>query len=214
MPEGDTIFRAARALHLALAGKTVTGFETQLPQLARIDYDTPIAGRTIEAVESSGKWMHMRFSGDLTLLTHMLMSGSWHIYRPGEKWKAPARLRARPSLEVGVALLAQSVVAGIGNVFKCEVCFAASVNPFRKVESLTEEEIHTLLSHARAFLSSNLTHAGPRRTTGRSDPEENLWVYKRARTSLADGAAHRSCRANRVSTHAQHSGVLNASASR
>jgi formamidopyrimidine-DNA glycosylase len=37
MPEGDTIFRAARTLNRALAGHVVTRFETQLPQLARID---------------------------------------------------------------------------------------------------------------------------------------------------------------------------------
>ncbi|HEY2013954.1 MAG TPA: DNA-formamidopyrimidine glycosylase family protein, partial [Bryobacteraceae bacterium] len=91
MPEGDTIFRAARTLNRALAGQVVTKFETQLPQLSRVDYDTPVAGRTVERVEAAGKWMRMYFSGDLILLTHMLMSGSWHIYRPGEKWKSPRR---------------------------------------------------------------------------------------------------------------------------
>src|SRR5436305_4944030 len=87
MPEGDTIFRAARTLNRALAGQVVTKFETQLPQLARVDHDTPVAGRTIELVDAEGKWMRMYFSGDLILVTHMRMSGSWHIYRPGEKWQ-------------------------------------------------------------------------------------------------------------------------------
>jgi endonuclease-8 len=41
----------------------------------------------VERVESEGKWLRMSFSGGLTLLTHMLMSGSWHIYRPGERWQ-------------------------------------------------------------------------------------------------------------------------------
>src|SRR6478672_2806868 len=89
MPEGDTIYRAARTLNRALAGQVVTQFETQLPQLSRVDYDTPVAGRTVERVDAAGKWMRMYFSGDLILLTHMLMSGSWHIYRPGEKWQRP-----------------------------------------------------------------------------------------------------------------------------
>src|SRR4029077_14796988 len=44
---------------------------------------------TVERVEARGKWMMMRLSGDLILLTHMLMSGSWHIYRPGEVWQRP-----------------------------------------------------------------------------------------------------------------------------
>src|SRR5450432_4092906 len=87
MPEADTIFRAARTLHKALAGETVKSFETVLPKLARVDYDLGLAERVIEKVEAQGKWMLMYFSGDLILLTHMLMSGSWHIYRPGEKWK-------------------------------------------------------------------------------------------------------------------------------
>ena len=57
MPEGDTIFRTARTLQRALAGQSVTRFETVLPKLARIDYDTPLAGRTVDSVESRGKWL-------------------------------------------------------------------------------------------------------------------------------------------------------------
>ena len=243
MPEGDTIFRAARTLHRALAGKVVTRFETQLPKLERVDYDTPIAGRIVESVESSGKWLSLHFSGDLILLTHMLMSGSWHIYRPGEAWQrsrnqmriaihtsdfvavafqvpvaefhtadslrrhrsvthlgpdvlsddfdldnAVQRLQTRPDLDVGVALLTQSIVAGLGNVYKSEVCFASRVNPFRKVATLTPEEFHALVTNARKFMLSNVsdgaggqivTYTGLRRTTGRSDPSDRLWVYGR-----------------------------------
>jgi endonuclease-8 len=235
MPEGDTIFRATRTLNRALAGKVVTKFETQLPQLARVDYDSPIAGRVVESVESNGKWMSMHFSSDLTLLTHMLMSGSWHIYRPGEAWQRPrqqmrvavhtqdfvavafqvpiaefhtadsltrqrslrrlgpdilapefddavavARLRERPELEAGVALLTQSILAGVGNVFKSEACFASGVNPFRSVGSLTDEQLTLLVSNARKFMESSVAEtSGVRRTTGRSDPEARFWVYKR-----------------------------------
>jgi endonuclease-8 len=89
MPEGDTIFRAARALHRALAGRTVTGFESVFPHLTRIDVDRPLRGRTIERVASRGKHLLMVFSGDLVLRTHMRMNGSWHIYRPGERWQRP-----------------------------------------------------------------------------------------------------------------------------
>lgn len=87
MPEGDTIFRAARTLNAALAGKTVRRFETVLAQLARVDDQNPIAGRTIEQVTPVGKHLMIDFSGDLHLRTHMRMNGSWHIYRPGEKWR-------------------------------------------------------------------------------------------------------------------------------
>jgi endonuclease-8 len=245
MPEGDTIFRAARTLHRALAGQTVTGFETVLPKLSRVDVDTPLVGRTVNRVEARGKWMAMTFSGELILLTHMLMSGSWHIYRPGEAWQrarvdtrivvktdaiwavafnvpiaefhSPASLLRRPGfrqlgqdvlsgdfdpeasiemlrgrgdLEVGVALLTQSLIAGLGNVFKSEVCFACGVQPFRKMHTLARGEIECLVLTARKFVLANVTEAagdhivtytGMRRTTGSSSPEERLWVYGRRR---------------------------------
>jgi endonuclease VIII len=91
VPEGDTIYRAARALGQVLEGKLVTRFETALAPLASIDDDTPVAGRIVEKVESRGKWLLVHFSEDLILVTHMLMSGSWHIYRAGERWRRGRR---------------------------------------------------------------------------------------------------------------------------
>lgn len=87
MPEGDTIHRAARTLQAALGGRTITRFETVFPQLARVDEDAPIAGRVVESVIAAGKNLVMTFSGDLHLRTHMRMNGSWHLYRPGERWR-------------------------------------------------------------------------------------------------------------------------------
>ncbi len=87
MPEGDTIYRAARTLHAALAGRMVTRFETVFAQLARVDHDAPLAGRIVERVSAEGKHLIVHFSGDLHLRTHMRMHGSWHIYKPGERWR-------------------------------------------------------------------------------------------------------------------------------
>src|SRR5687767_7296221 len=89
MPEGDTILRAARTLHQALAGRRVTGFTSVCPQRSRIDHDAPLSGRTIERVNTAGKHLLMWCSGDLVLRTHMRMHGSWHVYRPGERWQRP-----------------------------------------------------------------------------------------------------------------------------
>jgi endonuclease-8 len=89
MPEGDTIFRAARTLNQALAGKAVTKFETVFPRLARVDDQDRIAGRRIERVVAAGKHLIVDFSGGLHLRTHMRMNGSWHIYRVGERWQRP-----------------------------------------------------------------------------------------------------------------------------
>lgn len=96
MPEGDSIFRAARSLHRVLAGHVVTRFETAYAHLDRVNVDTPIVGRTIEKCESAGKHLLIVFSGELILRTHMRMSGSWHLYRHDERWwRGPQALRAR-----------------------------------------------------------------------------------------------------------------------
>jgi endonuclease-8 len=91
MPEGDTIYRSARALAKVLTGKHVTKFDTGYAHLATVNDDRSVIGRIIEKVEAQGKWLLMHFSGDLILVTHMLMSGSWHIYKTGEKWWSPRK---------------------------------------------------------------------------------------------------------------------------
>src|SRR5215208_919473 len=91
MPEGDTILRAAIAMHRALAGRIVTRFDSMYPALTRVAEDRPIIGRTIESVSARGKHLLIAFSGDLVLRTHMRMNGSWHLYRPGARWQRPAR---------------------------------------------------------------------------------------------------------------------------
>lgn len=96
MPEGDSIFRAARNMHRVLAGHVVTRFETAYAHLDRVNVDAPIVGRTIERVESAGKHHLIVFSGDLILRTHMRMNGSWHLYRHGERWwRGPQSMRVR-----------------------------------------------------------------------------------------------------------------------
>jgi endonuclease-8 len=183
----------------------------------------------------------------LILLTHMLMSGSWHLYRPHENWQRPrsamrviirtaeweavgfnlpvaefhsARTLERhpklmkigpdilsskfvladgvkallkhqeiePEREIGQVLLDQQVIAGLGNVYKSEVCFATKVNPFRAMQTLTLAEIEAIVSIAHRYMASNVvdgaggsivTYTGLRRTTGSSSHEARLWVYRR-----------------------------------
>jgi endonuclease-8 len=91
VPEGDTIYRAARALNAALRGQTVIEFESVYPAVTRIAEDRPIVGRTIEDVSARGKHLLIAFSSDLVLRTHMRMNGSWHLYKPGARWRRPAR---------------------------------------------------------------------------------------------------------------------------
>jgi len=89
VPEGDSIFRAARGLERALAGRTVSRFDSVFPRLTNPLEDTPLVGRVIERVEARGKHLLIWFSGGIVLRTHMRMHGSWHIYRPGERWQRP-----------------------------------------------------------------------------------------------------------------------------
>lgn len=91
MPEGDTIARAAAVLHEALAGQTVTGFVSELAPVAAVHDDHPVTGRTVERAVAHGKHLVLVFSGGLMLRTHMRMHGSWHLYRPGERWQRAAR---------------------------------------------------------------------------------------------------------------------------
>jgi endonuclease-8 len=100
VPEGDTIFRTARTLDRALAGSRVSRFASLLPQLASLPVPGPVEGRTVDRVEPRGKHVLVHFSGALVLRTHLRMHGSWHIYRPGERWRAPRR-DAR--IEIGTA---------------------------------------------------------------------------------------------------------------
>ena len=91
MPEGDTIFRAARTMHRVLAGRVVARFDCVYPLVMRVADRHPIVGRTIESVTSRGKHLLIVFSGGLVLHTHMRMNGSWHLYPDGAKWQRPLR---------------------------------------------------------------------------------------------------------------------------
>lgn len=100
MPEGDTIHRSAAALRIALVGKKMLRFEA--PRLVGA---APRAGRTIEAVEATGKHLEITFDDGLILHTHMKMSGSWHLYREGEAWrKTNEHLRAMLTTESWTAV--------------------------------------------------------------------------------------------------------------
>ena len=244
MPEGDTIFRTARALSRALVARPVTGFRSTYPLLTRFNDDTPLAGQTVESVEPRGKWLLIQFSGGGTLATHMLMSGSWHIYRPGEPWQQPCanmrivlenseyiavgfrvpvakmlwahevervlkipsrsidvlsgefdaaevarRIAAHGAEEIADVLLRQKVIAGVGNVFKSEICFVTATNPFCQVRALDANRIAEMIRAAHRLMKANVledssdaivTYGGrKRRTTHESDPSVSLWVYGR-----------------------------------
>jgi endonuclease-8 len=62
-------------------------------------------------------------------------------------------IRADPTRGLGDALLDQTAVAGIGNIFKSEACFAARVDPWRAVGDLSDEELRAVLTAAHEQMS-------------------------------------------------------------
>lgn len=95
MPEGDTLVRTADGLRPFLMGRTVTAATARQPgpQASRL------VGARVTAVEAAGKNLLIRFDNGLEVRTHLQMRGSWHRYRPGERWRRPPA-RARLVIEV------------------------------------------------------------------------------------------------------------------
>lgn len=100
MPEDDTIHRTAAALDKALAGKSLVRFEAPRLTFERFEY-----GTIVEGADAVGKHCLVRFDDGRTLCTHMLMTGSWHLYKPGERWrKRPSAMRALVAVNDWVAV--------------------------------------------------------------------------------------------------------------
>lgn len=228
MPEGDTVFRAARELRDALVGERLTRCDVRVPRFATVD----LTGQMVDSVTSRGKHLLIRV-GDASIHTHLKMEGVWHIYRPQERWRRPgwqariilgtersvavgfelgmvevlardgedtalgylgpdplgpdwdadevlARLRADPSRMVGEAVLDQRVLAGIGNVYRSELCFLVGVLPGTPVGEVPD--LPRLVALAQELLAAN-TQRPRRSTTGRLRGA-TLWVY---------GREHRQC---------------------
>lgn len=234
MPEGDTVHQAARRLHSALAGRTLTRSDLRVPKLATVD----LTGRTVLDVTPRGKHLLTRFEGGLTLHSHLRMDGSWKVYGPGERWiggpghqirailgtddhtavgyrlpvlellrtadehkavghlgpdllgpdwdpeQALRNLLATPGRPLGEALLDQRNLAGIGNVYKSELCFLLGVTPWLPLDELPAETAPRLPDLAKKLLEANRDR--PSRTTtgrtatGRTRTDQRLYVYGRA----------------------------------
>jgi endonuclease-8 len=239
VPEGDTIHRTAARLARALAGKKVVRFESTVPELAR----ARVEGCVVTAVEARGKHLAVRFDDGHVLLSHMRMTGSWHLYRPHEKWWQPAHLarvvigvgpekgddpllavcfaapvvrlvreeqaerelatlgpdvvaeRFAPDVAVaeaitrlragggdrpiGVAIMDQRALAGVGNVYKSEVLFAERVSPLAPVASLDDRVLAAIVARARALMRRNLRADQGMRTTTRGLSGDRHAVYRR-----------------------------------
>src|SRR5579884_1577779 len=91
MPEGDTVHYAANRIRMALGGRVPERIET--PQARhRLDrWPQKLAGRRLDAVDAHGKHLFLRFEGDLTLHSHLRMTGSWAVRRSGDPHRRALR---------------------------------------------------------------------------------------------------------------------------
>ena len=231
MPEGDTVWNTARALHRALAGGRLTATDFRVPQLATAD----LAGWTVLESASRGKHLLLRLVAPasdrrLTLHSHLRMDGAWRAYSPGERWAArpahlirvvlrtadavavgyhlhdlalvpteeeeglvghlgpdllgadwdPAeavrRLAAHPDTAIAEALLDQRNLAGIGNLYKCEVLFLRGVDPWTPVRDVPD--LPAMVTLAQKLLAANRGR-WTQSTTGSLRKTETTYVYGR-----------------------------------
>jgi endonuclease-8 len=205
MPEGDTIHHAASRIRAVLAERVPEKILTPNPRPAADRWPGLLAGRAVCSVDAHGKHLFLRFEGDLTLHSHLRMTGAWGVYREGQRWRrtprrawlvlrvgawqvvefdgpvlelmrdsrtrldrrlaslgqdvlgesfevAPFLGRLRqddPARPIGDALLDQHTVAGIGNLWKAEVCFAVGIDPWRPLERISDQEAVALVHFAR-----------------------------------------------------------------
>ncbi|MCU1438835.1 MAG: glycosylase [Naasia sp.] len=224
MPEGDTVYRAARRLDEALRGRTITRSDVRVPAFATVD----LTGRTVDAVLSRGKHLLMRL-GDLTVHSHLKMEGTWQLYPIGGRWTRPAhearivleagevqavgfalgvleivpgdeessvvghlgpdllgpdwdaaeaerRLRAQGDRAIGIALLDQRIMAGLGNVYRSEICFLKGVLPTRPVSEVAD--LPAWIELSRRTIVANKDR--PERVfTGDTRRGRQKWVYGR-----------------------------------
>ncbi|WP_149361047.1 DNA-formamidopyrimidine glycosylase family protein [Lolliginicoccus suaedae] len=92
--------------------------------------------------------------------------------------EAVRRISAQPDRPIGVALLDQENLAGIGNIYRNELCFLRGIDPATPVSEVTD--LLALVDLARRLLHANKDRAN-RCTTGNLRPGQQLWVYGRER---------------------------------
>ena len=99
----------------------------------------------------------------------------------GPDWdedEALRRLRADPDRAVHEAILDQTCLAGIGNMYAAELCFTSGVHPLRPVGDVAD--LARLVRRARQMLDQNKERA-EQSTTGDLRRGRRHWVYRRDR---------------------------------
>jgi len=176
--------------HLLMNGRWHIYRQGERWQAPRYDMRIVIENSEYQAVGFRVPVARMHTEKSLARDIHVALPASDLLSEEFDAEAALGRLMARPNEALADALLDQTVLAGIGNVFKSEICFVQGLHPFRAVETLTHDEAAATIASARKLLKANVledsgdlivTYRGQqRRTTHASDPGASLWVYGRA----------------------------------
>lgn len=112
-----------------------------------------LSAEDYEAVNFGGSTMRIAREAQLRRDPRLARLGPDILADDFDAALAVARIReTRPELELGNALLGQRLVAGIGNIFKSEGCFAAGLDPNRELGSLTDQELIAALEATRTLM--------------------------------------------------------------
>ena len=91
MPEGDTIRYAVNRMRPVLEGRTPDEVLAPHRRHAMDRWPQRLGGRAVRAIDAHGKHLFLRFEGNLTLHSHLRMSGSWGVYPTGRRWRRSPR---------------------------------------------------------------------------------------------------------------------------
>jgi endonuclease-8 len=92
VPEGDTIAYVAKRIRPVLEGHVPDEIRTPHPRHALDRWPERLKGRVVSEVRTHGKHLFIRFQGDLTIHSHLRMTGTWGVYPPGRRWGRSPRL--------------------------------------------------------------------------------------------------------------------------
>jgi endonuclease-8 len=188
---------AILASHLLMSGRWHIYRYGERWQLARIHMRIVIENGEFQAVGFRVPVAEMHTARSLARSAKIPRAENDVLSADFDAGAALEKLLARRGEALADVLLDQRVLAGVGNVFKSEICFVTGLNPFRRVDTLKHEEAAAAIASAQRLLKANVledssdtivTYRGhERRTTHASDPSASLWVYGR------NGEPCRSC---------------------
>jgi endonuclease-8 len=120
-----------------------------------------LEGEDCEAVEFGGPTLRVLSRGQLRGDPVLRRLGPDILAPNLDLGEAAAPLRGAPERELGEALLDQRLLAGIGNIFRSEACFASRANPWQRVGELNEDELREVVAAARRLMQESVERGRP-----------------------------------------------------